>query len=138
MNKDVCRTVESQPEPLIDHLRQGLSHGSTGEGNSCVWPEGVEPGYTSLRPHLRAECLWGRISFWRFLLCGTFHCECKSMDMDEHFFSLLLLSYYGILSNCTLLTVQDDMLSMYHKYLSLFLLRVKEVNVEAQGQKETK
>ena len=58
--------------------------------------------------------------------------------MDEHFFSLLLLSYYGILSNCTLLTVQDDMLSMYHKYLSLFLLRVKEVNLEAQGQKETK
>jgi len=30
-------TVESWPEPLMDHLRQGLgSRGSTGEGNSPV------------------------------------------------------------------------------------------------------
>ena len=44
-----------------------VSHGSTGEGNSAVWPEGVEPGCTSPRSHLWADCLWGRISFWRSL-----------------------------------------------------------------------
>ena len=37
-----------------------LSPGSTGEGNSAVWPEGVQPGCTSLRPHLRADCHSGR------------------------------------------------------------------------------
>jgi len=49
-------TVESQPEPLIDHLRQVLNAGSTGEGNSSVGQEGVEPGCTSPRPHLTAVC----------------------------------------------------------------------------------
>jgi len=49
-----------------------VSPGSTGEGNSAVRPEGVEPGCTSLRPHLRADCHWGRISGWRCLPCGVF------------------------------------------------------------------
>jgi len=49
-----------------------LSPGSTAEGNSSVWPEGVEPGCTSLRPHLRADCHWGRISGWRSFPCGIF------------------------------------------------------------------
>ena len=46
---------------------------STGEGNPAVWPEGVEPGCTSHRPCLRADCHWGRISFWRSLPLEFFH-----------------------------------------------------------------
>ena len=38
---------------------------------SCV-TQGVEPGCTSPRPHLRADCHWGRVSCWRSLLCGVF------------------------------------------------------------------
>jgi len=45
-----------------------VSCGSTGEGNSPVWPAGVELGSTSPRPHLRADFHWGRISSWRLLL----------------------------------------------------------------------
>ena len=45
-----------------------VSHGSTGEGNSAVWPEGMEPGSTTPTPHLRADCHWGRISLSRLLL----------------------------------------------------------------------
>ena len=52
---------------LITWGKHWVTHGSTGEGNSAVWPEGVEPGCTSPRPHLRADCHWGRISFWRSL-----------------------------------------------------------------------
>jgi len=33
-----------------------------------VWLEGVKPGSTSPRPHLSADCQWGRVSFWRLLL----------------------------------------------------------------------
>ena len=39
---------------------------------ASVWPAGVEPGCTSLRPHLRADCHWGRISGWRSFSCGVF------------------------------------------------------------------
>jgi len=47
-----------------------VSSGSTDEGNSAVRQEGVEAGCTSLRPHLRADCHWGRVSGWRSLPCG--------------------------------------------------------------------
>jgi len=50
---------------LITWGEHWVSRGSTGEGNSAVWPEGVEPGCTSPRLHLRADYYWGRISFWR-------------------------------------------------------------------------
>jgi len=50
---------------LITWGKDWVSHGSTGEGNSPVWPEGVEPGSTSPRPHLRADCHWGRMFFWK-------------------------------------------------------------------------
>lgn len=54
-----------------DLLSHGLNHGlitcgkdpvspeSTGESNSCVRMEGGEPGCSSLRSHLRADCCWG-------------------------------------------------------------------------------
>ena len=40
---------------------------------SPEWPEGVEPGCTSPRPHLRADSQGGRISSWRSLLLEPFH-----------------------------------------------------------------
>ena len=49
-----------------------VSPGNTGEGNSPVQPEGVEPGSTSHRPHLRGECQCRRIFGWRFLSWGVF------------------------------------------------------------------
>ena len=60
-------TAESQPEALIDQLRQALS-----EGNPPVWLEGLEPGSTSPGPHLRADCHWGRIFFWILLFLEFF------------------------------------------------------------------
>jgi len=57
---------------LITWGKDWVSPGSTGEGSSAVWPEGVKPGCTSPRPHLRADWHWGRISFWRSRLCGVF------------------------------------------------------------------
>jgi len=41
---------------LITWGKDPVSPGCTGEGNSAVGLEGVEPGCPSLRPHLRAEC----------------------------------------------------------------------------------
>ena len=35
---------KSQPEPMIEHLVKGHGPGSTGESNSPVQLEGVEPG----------------------------------------------------------------------------------------------
>ena len=64
-----------------------VSHGSTGEGNSPVWPEGVEPGSTSPRPHLRADCHWGRISFWRLLLV-------EFLESLQHWWALLFIHDY--------------------------------------------
>ena len=55
--------------------RDLVSPESTAEGSSAVWPEGVEPGCTSLRPHLRADCHWARIFSWRSLFAETFPCE---------------------------------------------------------------
>ena len=57
-----------------------VSPGSTGEGNSPVQPEEVEPGSTSLRPHLRAGCHCGRISGWRSLPCGV---SIVSLDLQR-------------------------------------------------------
>jgi len=52
-----------------------VSSGSTGEGNSAVWLEWVGPGCTSLRPHWKPDCYWGRISSWRSLLGEALLCK---------------------------------------------------------------
>ena len=67
----------------------------------------MEPGSTLPRPHLRADCHWGRISFWRSLLCEAFHCEPKSLDTGEHSFSVcsFAISQYSLqlyFVDCTL------------------------------------
>ena len=36
--------------------------------------KGVEPGCTSLGPHLRANCCWGKVSGWRSFLGEVFPC----------------------------------------------------------------
>ena len=41
---------------------------------SLEWPEGMEPGSTSPRPHLRADSQGGKIFIWRSLLMESF-CE---------------------------------------------------------------
>ena len=85
--------------------------------------KGVEPGSTSPRPHLMADCHWGRISFWVSLLFGVFHCKPRSLDISEHFFfdslfctMIIFLtitpvkyhSNHATLSTQNLLTVQED------------------------------
>ena len=57
---------------LITWGEHWVSCRSTGKGNSPVWPEGMEPGSTSPRTHLRADCRRGRISFWRSLILEFF------------------------------------------------------------------
>ena len=41
---------------LITWGKDWVSPGSTGESNSSVWQEGVEPGSTFHRPYLRTHC----------------------------------------------------------------------------------
>ena len=60
-----------------------VSPGSTDEGSSAVWQEGVEPGCTSPGPHLRAECNWGSIYLWRSLLLEFF---LQAYDTGDLFF----------------------------------------------------
>ena len=67
-----------------------VSHRSTGEGNSSVWPEGVEPGSTSPRPHLKADCHWGRISSWRLLLLESLQAYTTGELLSFVSFSMLL------------------------------------------------
>jgi len=53
----------------------------------------VEPGCTPPRPHLRADCPWGRVSFWRLLLFGVFLCKPTSSDMGKHFFFFTMIIF---------------------------------------------
>ena len=66
--------------------RTGSALGTLGKAiHLCDWKE--------WRPHLRANYHCGRISFWRFLLCGVFPCEPTSLDMDEHSFPVCLFCH---------------------------------------------
>ena len=114
MGKDIQRTALSQfcndfscltdsvavlLIPLWELLSHGLNHwlitwgehwvspGSTGEGNSAVWLEGLQPGCISLRPHLRADCPWGRISGWILFPWEFF---LWAYNTGEHFINFLL------------------------------------------------
>ena len=74
-------TAGSRPAPLIEHLgKDPVSPGSTAGGNSAVGLEGVQPGCTSHRPHLRADCPSGRVSSWRSLLGEAFPANLQSSD----------------------------------------------------------
>ena len=94
-------TAESRPEPLIEYLWKGpVSPGSTGEGNSAVAQEGVDPGCTSPRPHLRADYNRRRISFWRSVFCGDFPVWAEIFEGGWAFFSSLLPFHHVNLSHC--------------------------------------
>jgi len=96
-----------------------LSPGSTGEGNSCVWPEGVEPGCTSLRPHLRADCLCGWVCGWRSLSCGVFP---ASLDLQRWVSTFTFpLKYYSTHAGSFIVTV------LYHPSAALISLIVTGV-----------
>ena len=97
--------VESWPEPQLNTWVKHLdSHRSTDEGNSPVWQEGVEPGSTSPRPHLRADCHCRRILFWGFLLCGVFSLNLDFfLDVSEYSFPVCFFFYFhhNNLSSCS-------------------------------------
>jgi len=90
-----------------------VSSGSTGEGNSAVWLEGVEPGCTSPRSHLRADCHWGRISFWRLLLV-------EFLVSLQHWWALSFI--YDYLFQCDNLTKPD--FSVYLLFIQYFTTSV--------------
>ena len=67
-NFDCSKEFSHTVMQCVWQLSHGLNHwlstwgkdpGSTGEGNSAVWLEGVQPGCTSLSAHLRADCHGG-------------------------------------------------------------------------------
>jgi len=80
---------------LITWGKHWVSCRSTGEGNSLVCLEGVGPGPTSLRSHLRADCHWGKISFWRWLplefLCKPKTCVSTSIYFWLSFSTVTIL-----------------------------------------------
>jgi len=70
---------------LITWGEHWVSCGSTGEGNSPVWPEEVVLDPPFLDPHLRADWQWGRILFWRLLFVEFF---LRAYDTSKYFFSI--------------------------------------------------
>jgi len=106
----------------LNHLsiwgKEPVSPGSTGEGNSPVWPEGVEPGSTSLSPsHLRADCHWERIPVWRSLPCGIFF---VSLDLCR-WVSTFTLKYNPICASPFAITL------FYHPSTTLIFLIVTDM-----------
>jgi len=104
-------TVESWPEPLTIWGKHWISHRSAGEGSKAVWLEGVEPGCTSPRPHLRADCPWagegslsGDCSLWSFLQAYNtgehFHLsmiiffQCDNLTKPNFLVYLLMIQYF--------------------------------------------
>jgi len=115
---------------LITWGEHWVSCGSTGEGNSPVWLEGVEPGSSSPRPRWRADCHWGRISFWRSLLLEFF---LWAYNMGEHFhlFSNYNLSSYILSVDTNLTTLLcifvDDLSTSFSIYLINWLLKPQKI-----------
>ena len=107
-------TVESQPEPLTTWGECWVSCGSTGGGNSAVWPEGVEPGSTSPKPHVRADSQGGRISLWRSLLLEPFQ---WAQDMGK-----LTIPLWLFLFKC------DSFLYLYTLLYNLVFLHVDKTS----------
>lgn len=93
-----------------------VSRGSTGEGNSRVWLEGMEPGSTSPRPHLRADCHWGRNSFWRLLPLEFF---CKPRRWVTILFSIIPF-YHNNLSSYIVCRYQPNLTTLYTCWLYSF------------------
>ena len=78
-------TVESRPETLIDHLRQGL-----GQPWEHRWRQFLVPALLDLP--LKGWLTLGKDLFLEFLLCGAFQYKLKSLDMGECSFSVCLFA----------------------------------------------
>jgi len=105
-------TAKLQPEPLIGHLRRALSQLQEHRWRqfSCVTGRG-EAWLTSPRPHLRADCHWGRISFWTLLLVEFF---LWAYDMGEHFHLFLIIPFqHNNLSSCMICRYQPNHTTLY-------------------------
>ena len=84
---------------LITWGEHWVSCGSTGEGNSPVWREGVEPGSTSPRSHLRADCQWRKALFLEIAPLGVFFCVLMVWVSIFHLFPIVI--FLAILSVVT-------------------------------------
>ena len=74
--------------------------------------KGVEPGSTSPRPHLRADCQGGRVSFWMLFLLVFFFLKTK--DMGEHFHLFSIVPFQGDnLSGCEICRYQPNHTTLY-------------------------
>ena len=80
-------TVESQPEPLINHLRQALSQ-LQGHRWMQFHLSDQKPGSTPPRPHLRADSQGGRISLRRSFLLEPF-CKPRTQVRSLFHFSFV-------------------------------------------------
>jgi len=100
---------------LISRGEYWVTCGNTGEGNSPVWLEGVKPGSTSSRSSLRADCHWGRISFWRWLLL-EFSCEPTTQVSTFHLFQIIPFQQDN-LSSFTICGYQSDHTILYIYWL---------------------
>ena len=67
-------TVESLPDWAPGERTHSTLGPQVKAIHLCDW-KGVEPGCTSLRPHLRADCHWGRVSSWSSLFGEAFPCK---------------------------------------------------------------
>ena len=112
--------VESRPEPLIEHLGKGP--GQPWEHRwrqfSCVTGR-VEPGCTSLRPHLRADCHQGRISSWTSLLGGAFSLWTENLLIQVSNFLAFL---YGTSLLCQSFCHHAFVVTPFPLYSSVWLL----------------
>ena len=80
---DYCMgTVESWPEPLIDHLMWALS-----QLQGHRWTQ-FHLSDRNLRPHLRADSEGGRISLWRLSLLEPF-CELRTQISSSFHYSFM-------------------------------------------------
>lgn len=69
-------TIESQPEPLIEHL---------GKGPSQPWEHKWKLGSTSPRPHLKGWLPLGKDLWLGISPLWSFPCEPRSSETGEHF-----------------------------------------------------
>ena len=63
---------------------------------SPEWPEGMEPGSTPPRPHLRADSQGGRISIWRLLFLEPF---CEPRTWVSSLFHYSFVTWWSLWSN---------------------------------------
>jgi len=88
----------------------------------------------SFRPHLKADCHWGRISFWRSLLFGVSLCEPRSSDMSEHLFFDCLFSTMIIFPTITPVKVHPNRATLP----TVNLLTVQQATPQRKDRQESK